>query len=116
MLLAGGVDSAGRVHDELWTLAAAAGASSSAPQSGRVPPPLSRADVYAADRPGRLAPQVRQDPARVYVPNSRSDTVDVIDQRTSGIVDHFAVGALPQHVTPSWTCGRYGLPTTSVTR
>jgi DNA-binding beta-propeller fold protein YncE len=36
------------------------------------------------------------------VPNSRSNTVDVIDQRTARIVRHFAVGALPQHVTPSW--------------
>ena len=59
-------------------------------------------DVYAATRPGMLAPQVRGDVARVYVPNSQSNTVDVIDQRTGRIVDHFAVGALPQHVTPSW--------------
>ncbi|MCW3001241.1 MAG: YncE family protein [Conexibacter sp.] len=69
---------------------------------GRIPPPLSSTDVYAAGRPGLLAPQVRHDPARVYVPNSTSATVDVIDQRTARIVDHFAVGALPQHVTPSW--------------
>jgi DNA-binding beta-propeller fold protein YncE len=39
---------------------------------------------------------------RVYVPNSLSNTVDVIDQRTFKIVGHFAVGALPQHVTPAW--------------
>jgi YVTN family beta-propeller protein len=38
----------------------------------------------------------------VYVPNSKSNTVDVIDQRTARVVDHFAVGQLPQHVTPSW--------------
>jgi DNA-binding beta-propeller fold protein YncE len=38
----------------------------------------------------------------VYVPNSQSATVDVIDQRTFRIVRHFAVGALPQHVVPSW--------------
>jgi DNA-binding beta-propeller fold protein YncE len=69
---------------------------------GRIPRPLSRTDVYAAGRPGRLAPQVRRDPPRIYVPNSESATVDVIDQRTARIVDHFAVGALPQHVTPSW--------------
>jgi DNA-binding beta-propeller fold protein YncE len=69
---------------------------------GRIPSLLSATDVYAAGRPGRLAPQVRNDPSRVYVPNSRSATVDVIDQRTARIVEHFAVGALPQHVTPSW--------------
>jgi YVTN family beta-propeller protein len=45
---------------------------------------------------------VRHDPARVYVPNSQSNTVDVISQRTRRVVDRFAVGALPQHVTPSW--------------
>jgi YVTN family beta-propeller protein len=38
----------------------------------------------------------------VYVPNSESDTVDVIDPTSFQIVDHFAVGRLPQHVTPSW--------------
>jgi YVTN family beta-propeller protein len=38
----------------------------------------------------------------VYVPNSQSDTVDVIDPRTYRIVEHFAVGALPQHVVPAW--------------
>jgi YVTN family beta-propeller protein len=69
---------------------------------GRIPPLLDRRDVYAAGRPGALAPWVRGDPARVYVPNSKSNTVDVIDQRTGRIVDHFKVGALPQHVTPSW--------------
>jgi DNA-binding beta-propeller fold protein YncE len=30
----------------------------------------------------------------------------VIDQRTYKIVDHFATGALPQHVTPSWDLKR----------
>src|SRR4051812_15137342 len=45
---------------------------------GRVPPLLERRNVYAAGRPGRLAPQVRHDPARVYVPNSESNRVDVI--------------------------------------
>jgi DNA-binding beta-propeller fold protein YncE len=69
---------------------------------GRIPPLLDRHDVYAADRPGRLAAAARHVPARVYVPNSDSATVDVIDQRTGKIVRRFAVGRLPQHVTPSW--------------
>src|SRR5579884_1069599 len=59
-------------------------------------------DVYAHDRAGDLSPAVRGDPSLVYVPNSMSNTVDVIDQRTFRIVAHFATGALPQHVTPSW--------------
>jgi DNA-binding beta-propeller fold protein YncE len=57
--------------------------------------------VYAAGRAG-LARRVRRDPARVYVPNSMSNTVDVISQRTGRVIDHFRVGRLPQHVTPSW--------------
>jgi DNA-binding beta-propeller fold protein YncE len=58
--------------------------------------------VYAADAAGHLAPAARGVPARIYVPNSKSATVDVIDQRSGRIVRHFAVGTLPQHVTPSW--------------
>jgi YVTN family beta-propeller protein len=38
----------------------------------------------------------------VYVPNSGSNTVDVIDQRTFKRVAHYVVGRLPQHVTPSY--------------
>jgi DNA-binding beta-propeller fold protein YncE len=110
ILVAGGRDAKGTVQDELWTLAAAAAKPASAPtraaadalRPGRIPPLLSTTDVYAAGRPGLLAPQVRNDPARVYVPNSQSNTVDVISQRTGKVVDHFAVGTLPQHVTPSW--------------
>ncbi|TML10915.1 MAG: YncE family protein [Actinobacteria bacterium] len=60
------------------------------------------ANVYAADARGALSQAVRGDPPYVYVPNSDSNTVDVIDQRTFKIVRHFAVGALPQHVTPSY--------------
>ena len=104
LVVAGGRDARGVVHRELLDLgrvrAAAAGAATL--QAGRVPPLLDRHDVYAAGRPGLLAPSVRRDPPRIYVPNSQSNTVDVIDQRTAKVVDHFAVGALPQHVTPAW--------------
>jgi YVTN family beta-propeller protein len=70
--------------------------------AGRIPALLDRRDVYAAGRPNRLSPSVRGDPPRVYVPNSGSNTVDVISQRTFRVIDHFRVGAMPQHVTPSW--------------
>jgi DNA-binding beta-propeller fold protein YncE len=69
---------------------------------GRIPPPLSPTNVYAAEAPGRLAPAAVHARQLVYVPNSASATVDVISQRSGKIVDHFAVGKLPQHVTPSW--------------
>lgn len=67
-----------------------------------VPPLLSRRNVYAADAPGRLSATVRRFPSRIYVPNSASNTVDEIDQRSFRIVRHFSTGALPQHVTPSY--------------
>jgi YVTN family beta-propeller protein len=67
-----------------------------------MPAPLDSHDVYAADRPGRLSPVVRGFRSLVYVPNSKSNTVDVIDPRTYRIVGHFPVGGLPQHVVPSY--------------
>jgi DNA-binding beta-propeller fold protein YncE len=70
--------------------------------AARVPAPLERNDVYAADRPGRLSPVVRGFRPLIYVPNSDSATVDEIDPRTYEVVRHFAVGALPQHVVPSY--------------
>src|SRR5947209_20316441 len=67
-----------------------------------MPPPLDPHDVYAGARPGDLSPAVRGVVSRVYVPNSRKASVDVIDPATYMIVDHFRVGREPQHVTPSY--------------
>ena len=52
--------------------------------------------------PGRLAPAVRNFPSRVYVPNSESNTVSVINPSTYRVIDQFPVGANPQHVVPSY--------------
>jgi len=62
----------------------------------------STTNVYAADSANAFSSVVRKDRPLVYVPNSQSNTVDEIDQRTFKVVRHFAVGALPQHVTPSY--------------
>jgi DNA-binding beta-propeller fold protein YncE len=67
-----------------------------------VPKALSTTNVYAADAAGALSPVVRGDRPLIYVPNSQSDSVDEIDPRTFKVVRHFSVGALPQHVTPSY--------------
>ncbi|WP_328886982.1 YVTN family beta-propeller repeat protein [Streptomyces sp. NBC_00316] len=67
-----------------------------------MPPVLDSTDVYAADRPGKLSPDVRNFPARVYVPNTKSDTVSVIDPRTYKVIETIPVGHQPQHVVPSW--------------
>jgi YVTN family beta-propeller protein len=67
-----------------------------------MPPPLSPTDVYAADRPGNLSPTVRRHRALVYVPNTNSNTVTVIDQQSMTVIDTFPAGHEPQHVVPSY--------------
>jgi YVTN family beta-propeller protein len=95
----------------LLAAALAAGCGMSAdedPPPNRARPPVEhksarhRGNVYAADHAGDLARAALHVPARVYVPNSQSATVDVIDQRTAKVIRHFTVGRLPQHVTPAW--------------
>ncbi|MFI6104142.1 YncE family protein [Streptomyces sp. NPDC051310] len=67
-----------------------------------MPPLLDPRDVYAADRPHMLSPVVRNFPSRVYVPNTTSNTVSVIDPASYKVVDTIKVGVQPQHVVPSW--------------
>jgi DNA-binding beta-propeller fold protein YncE len=59
-------------------------------------------NVYSHDGAGMLSAVVTGFPNLVYVPNSASNTVDVIDPSTGSIVRHFAVPAQPQHVVPSY--------------
>ncbi len=59
-------------------------------------------NVYQYTQANQLAPSVKDIPTRVYVPNSMSNTVDVIDPSTMAVVDQFPVQALPQHVVPSY--------------
>src|SRR5262249_20904998 len=63
---------------------------------------VARTNVYAADGAGALRGAARLARPFVYVPNSLSRTVDVIDPRTFRVVRHFSVGALPQHIVPAW--------------
>lgn len=83
-----------------------------------MPPVLDPSDIYSADRPGMLSPVVKNFPSRVYVPNSKSDSVDIIDPSTYKIVGHFSLARAsrggsdpspkhslllePQHIVPSW--------------
>ncbi len=67
-----------------------------------MPAPLRPDDVWAADRAGAIAAPLRHLPVRVYVPNSKSDSVSIINPRTYRVVRTVAVGHEPQHVVPSW--------------
>ncbi|NEY34657.1 beta-propeller fold lactonase family protein [Streptomyces sp. PRKS01-65] len=103
-LAACGTDRDERAAEPHRTKAAAPAATGKEPVEGLpgMPPLLDPRDVYAADRPNKLSPVVRDFPSRVYVPNSESDTVTVIDPATYEIVDTLRVGRQPQHVVPSW--------------
>ncbi|MFI1462711.1 YncE family protein [Nocardia carnea] len=66
-----------------------------------MPPPLRFDDIYAANR--ELSPAVAEHRELVYVPNSRSHDVSVIDPATFQVIDTFSAGGVePQHVVPSY--------------
>jgi len=67
-----------------------------------MPAVLDPCDIYSADGPGGLSLSAKAARPLVYVPNVVSNTVDEIDPTAYRIVRHIAVGALPQHVVPSW--------------
>jgi YVTN family beta-propeller protein len=67
-----------------------------------MPPVLNPKDIYSETRAGLLNPAVKSFPSRIYVPNTVSNTVDVIDPATFRVIDHFKAGRQPQHVTPSY--------------
>ena len=71
------------------------------PAADSAPPSSDPSNVYADAGAGMLAPAASDAPYRLYVPNSESDTVDVIDPAKEEVVRSFSVGGLPQHVTPS---------------
>ena len=67
-----------------------------------MPPVIDPANIYSETAAGKLSPTVKDYPSRIYVPNSGSNTVDIIDPATYKIIGSFPVGRQPQHVTPSW--------------
>jgi YVTN family beta-propeller protein len=89
----------------------AAGASTSAGTVGAAPstapsPAMAAAgtgrNVYAQAGAGMLNDVTRRARPMVYVPNTMANTVDEIDPATFKVVRRFKVGAVPQHVVPSW--------------
>lgn len=61
-----------------------------------------RVNIYAGTRPTDLSDAARKAKPLVYVPNSKSATVTVIDSKTYQVVRSFATGKLPQHVVPAY--------------
>lgn len=75
-------------------------ASSTTPTTSSATTPAP-ANVYAAAGAGMLTGPATTAKPLVYVPNTISDTVSVIDPATFTVVDTFPVGREPQHVVPS---------------
>lgn len=71
-----------------------------------VAPARAAVNVYGHTLPGDFSPAVRGIPARVYVPDSESGTVSVIDPSTFRVIRTFATGYYDQHVTPGWSLRR----------
>ncbi|SCL24796.1 40-residue YVTN family beta-propeller repeat-containing protein [Micromonospora rhizosphaerae] len=67
-----------------------------------MPPYRAGDNVYAGAGPGMLSEAVRGDRALVYVPNTKSNDVWVIDPATYKVVAKFPGGPEPQHVVPSY--------------
>lgn len=60
------------------------------------------ANLYAATGPDALAPAAARARPLVYVPNSRSASVTIIDPATYRVIRTFPAGQVPQHVVPSY--------------
>jgi len=67
-----------------------------------MPQVVDPSNLYSETRAGKVRPDVAAAPARIYVPNRRSNDVSVIDPATLRVIDRFPVGVHPQHVVPSW--------------
>lgn len=70
--------------------------------AGDVLPARARVNIYANTGANELSPEAARARPLVYVPNSRSGTVSVIDPGTYQVIRTFATGKLPQHVVPSY--------------
>ena len=64
----------------------------------RVPSPF---NVYASTISGKVPERLAAIKPRVFVPNSNSNTVFVIDPDTMEVVDRFVTGSIPHHVAPA---------------
>ncbi|MGH7620156.1 MAG: hypothetical protein ACREPM_23315, partial [Gemmatimonadaceae bacterium] len=70
--------------------------------SGEVTDAKGAVNIYAATGANALSPVARKAKPLVYVPNSRSGTVSVIDPSTYLVIRTFKTGLVPQHVVPSY--------------
>jgi YVTN family beta-propeller protein len=80
----------------------ACGRGESAPSPGAKGASRHFNNIYAFTGSGGLSPIAAKARPLVYVPNSRSASVTVIDPKTYTVIRTFPTGKLPQHVVPSY--------------
>jgi len=79
------------------------GVSASTPTSdAAVAAAAGEVNAYAGAGAGELSATARRARSLVYVPNTLSDTVQVIDPATFTVIATYPTGREPQHVVPSW--------------
>lgn len=67
---------------------------------------LAAPNIYAATTAGELAEVVAQITPRVYVPNTTTNDLDIIEPVSGRRLGRVKVGVTPHHVTPSWDLKR----------
>jgi YVTN family beta-propeller protein len=82
--------------------AASAAVAATLPTLPGMPPVVDARNLYSETAAGKIAPALRDDLERIYVPNLRSNDVYVVDPSAMKVVDRFKVGISPQHIVPSW--------------
>ena len=90
-----------------WLGAVLITACSGKANEARAPATVSRGggavgNIYAGTGAGALSEVAKRARPLVYVPNSKSASVTVIDPRTYSVIRTFATGKLPQHVVPAY--------------
>jgi YVTN family beta-propeller protein len=67
-----------------------------------MPPVVDPTNIYSEIGPDHVPAAIGGQPARVYVPNGKSNTVSVIDPATRTVVATIPTDAEPQHIVPSY--------------
>jgi YVTN family beta-propeller protein len=91
----------------LAAVVAAAGCGDAGSESKRrTDPPAAGVNIYAFAGANALAPAAARARPLIYVPNSRSNSVSVIDPATYRVVRTIRSGSVPQHVVPAYDLSR----------
>lgn len=99
VLSSAGASACGRTPTTITTVN---GSPSSSPTPSVTPSPSPTVvNVYAAAGANMVSPALANDRPLIYVPNSQSDDVTVIDPATYQVVGHFDGGPEPQHIVPA---------------